>query len=478
MPKHITLEKWKERIHFVNPHMDILNEILPDITKGEEFILYCNDCGATIRRTHKRLYGVYNKLKNKTEFVHWCPVCHNQEIVVGINDIATTRPDLVEYFDNKEEAYKYSQYSNQKIWFKCPECGHKQKRIIADVSTNGFSCELCADTISFPNKICRALLKQLPVDEFEPEYIRPWTQGRRYDGYFKFDNQKYLLEFDGNQHVKGCTWTSKEKQKEIDKIKDDLAIKNNYHLIRIDCYISDFDYIKKQIYNSELNTLFNLDDINWEDIYALSFRNRYLDIVNYYKTHDNPLATEIVEKFNISRHTVYHYLQKADKLGLVNYKPSKNNNRITQNRLNNLRKNSDDAFYLYNSNKQIIDTFYLISDCVSYLKNILPNEIILDDKIGRCLNDGTSYKGYTFEYINKNVLHGKNNELIENTCNYFLKNQNKNNRELAKDLNLSDTTVAKYLRIGIHRNIIDLDILKPCAFEFGRFKDLINERSD
>ena len=47
-----------------------------------------------------------------------CPVCNGNKVIKGYNDVATLRPDLVKYFHNKEDAYKYGINSHIKLWFK------------------------------------------------------------------------------------------------------------------------------------------------------------------------------------------------------------------------------------------------------------------------------------------------------------------------------------------------------------------------
>lgn len=46
-----------------------------------------------------------NNLKKKGR---GCPVCKNQRVVKGINDIATTHPQYIKYFVNNDDTYKYS----------------------------------------------------------------------------------------------------------------------------------------------------------------------------------------------------------------------------------------------------------------------------------------------------------------------------------------------------------------------------------
>lgn len=72
-----------------------------------------------------------------------CSVCTNRKVVAGINDIATTRPDLVQYFKNQNQATKYTSGSDKIIDVICPKCGYADKIKIGNLSRFGFACNGC-----------------------------------------------------------------------------------------------------------------------------------------------------------------------------------------------------------------------------------------------------------------------------------------------------------------------------------------------
>lgn len=318
----ITLEEWKNRVLFINPDMELLNETLPKGTKDDPFICHCNKCGATMYKTKTAIVSSYQMHKTDKYNNIYCPCCNGAEVYTGINDIATIRKDLVKYFANPDEAKLYTCNSNEYAMFKCPYCNYKKKLCISNIVNYKFCCPICSDNISYPNKIGRLVLSRLPVDEYIIEYEKEWTLGKVYDGYFIYNNEKYLLEFDGSQHFRDSKWTTLEQQKENDEIKNQLAKINNYKLIRIDCMEATFDYIKNSFMNSELSKLFDLSLLNWKEIQELSLNNLFLSIVEYYNNHPTT-CVEIGRHFNICGDTVSRYLRKADKLNLVDYKPHK-----------------------------------------------------------------------------------------------------------------------------------------------------------
>lgn len=72
-----------------------------------------------------------------------CAVCTNHKVLAGINDIATTRKDLIKYFKNKNEITKYTSGSDKIIDVICPKCGYEDKIKIGNLSRFGFSCNGC-----------------------------------------------------------------------------------------------------------------------------------------------------------------------------------------------------------------------------------------------------------------------------------------------------------------------------------------------
>ena len=68
--------------------------------------------------------------------------------------------------------------------------------------------------------------------------------------------------------------TIKESQLADDE-KDKLANEHDIEVIRIDCYPSEFEYIRQNVLqNSTLSKIFDLSSINWNkcDEFALSNR--------------------------------------------------------------------------------------------------------------------------------------------------------------------------------------------------------------
>lgn len=93
-----------------------------------------------------------------------CPYCLGRKVLIGFNDLATVRPDLIKYLKNKEDSNKYTICSSKILELKCPECGFEKSMRVSKLSYKGFSCPRCSDNISYSEKFMISLLDQLNVN--------------------------------------------------------------------------------------------------------------------------------------------------------------------------------------------------------------------------------------------------------------------------------------------------------------------------
>ena len=153
---------------------------------------------------------------------------------------------------NTEDAYKYTEHSGKRIKCKCPICGFEKNVVVDSLSKHGFSCDRCGDGISYPNKYFRAFIEQTNAQNIQYEWQPKWAKPYKYDIYFIYENIEYIIEVDGGFHIKDTNFSSVQKVKETDKIKDELANNHNITMIRINAYESNSDYLSEQILKSEL----------------------------------------------------------------------------------------------------------------------------------------------------------------------------------------------------------------------------------
>ena len=128
--------------------------------KGHYYKMYnyqCNVCGYN------------NGWMEECDILHHqsgCACCSNNVAVEGINDITTTDPWMISYFQGGyEEAKQYTSGSTKKIYPKCPICGKvKNNKIsISQIKkAHSIGC-ICRDGISYPEKFFINFLEQLGI---------------------------------------------------------------------------------------------------------------------------------------------------------------------------------------------------------------------------------------------------------------------------------------------------------------------------
>ena len=216
-------------------------------------------------------HHVFYKTSNNLMRSKGCPVCINNEWTARMNKrldcVWDTHPDIAKHLKNAQDGYMYSHGSGKEFIFICPICGNEILSTMNYATTRGLICKVCSNGKSYPNKIMYNLLTQLDID-FISEYSDDWTNGKIYDFYFCANGQKYIIEMDGAFHY-NTALSSYTLQKDIDDYKDSLAEQQNICLIRIDCNYPDvnhrFEYIRNNILNSKLSSIFDLSIINFND---------------------------------------------------------------------------------------------------------------------------------------------------------------------------------------------------------------------
>lgn len=98
-------------------------------------------------------------IRKRTNYHQGCPVCANKTVVTGFNDLATTHPQLVQYWHatrngdlRPEHVYAFSA---KKIWFKC-ELGHEWETALKDFVGAEQKCPYCAGRLAWAgyNDLC------------------------------------------------------------------------------------------------------------------------------------------------------------------------------------------------------------------------------------------------------------------------------------------------------------------------------------
>ena len=254
-----------------------------------------------------------------------CPYCSNQKVLKGYNDIATTHPHLIKYFADIEDAYTHT-YGGGKVKMKCPDCGHVKTMIVNNLARQGFSCDLCSDGISYPEKLMTSILIRLNI-----EFVKQMSYDsgeHRYDFYLPQYN--VILETHGEQHYGG--WCGNEEdflwQQENDRYKRELAINNgilneNYH--EIDCRHSTLEWCKPNIEKALSNYIDIpiLTDEDWKQIDIQAQKSLKIEVCSYWKENkevNSELTTQqVANVFGVSKTTICNYLNWGNTNGLCVY---------------------------------------------------------------------------------------------------------------------------------------------------------------
>lgn len=156
-----------------------------------------------------------------------CPLCSNKVVVAGVNDLATTNPELAaewNYERNGElKPTTVTAGAGKKVWWKCPK-GHEYEATILHRS-DGTNCPICNSgrQTSFAEQALFYYIKQLFPDAMNRcmDII-----GNRMELDIYIPSRKLAIEYDG------LFW-HKENRITRDKKKYELCKQKGIKLIRV-----------------------------------------------------------------------------------------------------------------------------------------------------------------------------------------------------------------------------------------------------
>lgn len=333
----------KDIIHNVNSDLIIIDRKTKERIRNDGYVeiqkwykYKCLKCGFDCGEHYKN--GKYKKElwieESQALKECGCSCCVNQSkiVVKGINDITTTAPWMVKYFQGGyDEAKLYGKSSSNKINPICPDCGRikNQKVLICNLfKYHSIGCN-CSDNQSYISKYMFNLLEQLrnkhQINDFSTEIKFDWCKYyntfKNKDSFgiydFVIEDLKTIIETDGGFHRKDNKMNGKTKDEStwIDNMKDKLAEDNGYKVIRV----SDEGDIKENIINSELDNIFDLSKIDWDRCGEYACSNLVKDICEFWKLHNEinneNISTNDLEKiFKKNRNTISNYLKQGNQI--------------------------------------------------------------------------------------------------------------------------------------------------------------------
>lgn len=346
------------------------------------YYCHCNNCSYE-----------YWVIEGAIDYGRGCPCCSNQIVVPGINDICTTDPWMIPYFQGgEEEAKLYVSGSTKEIYPVCPDCGrikNKSIKIETIKHTRSIGCK-CSNGISYPEKFFISILDQLNID-YKWQLNKndfSWCGKYKYD--FYLTDYNYIIETHGEQHYRDCGFGKiYNKQKIIDKEKEYLAIKNNINkYIIIDCRYSNVEWIKNNLEKSILYKIFDFSKVNFDKCNEFASKNIIKEICLYYEGHKPILSSSLAKKFKIGVTTLNSYLHKGNELGWCNYNPKDSHKYGSSYSGKNNTKKTD----IYKDNKFIISYSSLKEMEEKSFKDL--GVKLLAARASRAFKENKLYKGY------------------------------------------------------------------------------------
>lgn len=340
-----------------------------------------------------------------------CPYCANKKVSIE-NCFATKHPELMKFLKNKEDGYNYTYGSGSRVICICLDCGTEKETSFATLHDNGFSCQVCGDSVSFPNKFIRYMIldesiqKQLKIFKFE--FVMNWDIKCRLDVYFEKDNKKYAIEMQGNQH-KTLKWGNKErpKIKELDEYKRTKLIEDGIIEIEIDAEESNFDYIYNNIIKSKLNDVLDLSKVDWKSILEKCYDNLIKEACDLYNNNPYFSTEDVAQKMFVNKVTIIRFLKKGMKLGWCDYK--------TQEHIRRSIKASKWIFELYEENGSFIIETFGARKMAEYIKDNYPDRKLDNGIISKMAKNNYLIKGF--------IIKRKPNPY---KANRYVKNKDKN----------------------------------------------------
>lgn len=306
---------------FNESRLNLLNKIQ---SNGHVLLSYYSGNKNSIDVDFKCGHGIQSVSVDNYKSGCRCPICSNNKIVKGVNDLATTHPQFIKHLHDVNDGYKYPSGSSKIIKIKCDVCNYVKSGSITNLIRFGFSCPKCSESTSYSERLMGNVLSSLKEVSYMTQLSATtfkWCDKYRYDFYIPSLNM--IIETHGIQHYENSSrGRSLEEEQNNDRLKRELALSNGIkHYIELDCRYSILEWVKNSVLNSELSTLMNLSEVNWVECDKLSLPNRIKEACEIKKNNTDITTTDISRIFGINRSTAKEWLIKGNCFGWCHYNP-------------------------------------------------------------------------------------------------------------------------------------------------------------
>lgn len=123
-------------------HKDRNGDFLPtQVTYGSKKIVWWQ-CTKDARHEWK------SSINQRSETAGSCPICSGQKVIAGVNDLATTHPEIAATWNfalnTKLLPTEISRGSSRKVWWLCDKSPSHSFEMVVNNRTKGESCGICA----------------------------------------------------------------------------------------------------------------------------------------------------------------------------------------------------------------------------------------------------------------------------------------------------------------------------------------------
>lgn len=174
---------------------------------------------------HSYQQAIYKKVSRN----HGCPVCSGHRTVSGVNDFATTFPEIAKEWHPTKNGdllpSEISKKNGKKVWWIC-KYGHEWQATPHDRATNNTGCPICSKRrlTSFPEQAIFFYIRKLYPDATN-RFKDIFNNGMELDIYVP--SIRFAVEYDG------AAWHNNEEVHRREKLKYDICNKNKITLYRV-----------------------------------------------------------------------------------------------------------------------------------------------------------------------------------------------------------------------------------------------------
>ena len=248
-------------------HWSKNNEDTPDdvsMFSPQMRLFDCPDCG------HKDMPMIIGNITNHNQWCGYCSIprkklCGDSNCEHCIAGSIASLPQSA-YWDYERNGdlkpYGVCRSTDNKHWFKCPECNIPFQISGSSLSAGHF-CSTCYRKTE--RKVYNELIKYYPT--LKREFTADWCRGVKSRKLLQFDfcieGKRSIIELDGGHHFEDVKHfkSSFEEQHERDLLKQLAANENGFRVIRLmqeDVWLDKYDWLTELLKNIEDDTKQNV----------------------------------------------------------------------------------------------------------------------------------------------------------------------------------------------------------------------------